>query len=103
MFIIRSRENYDVVILGSSRANNILLLNEYKGLKAFNYGMSGGNLLENFFIAEINGIQVYNKNNVLWKPTNLSNEQMADGTLQGFAPIFIFKINRKAFFKSTKI
>ena len=40
--------NYDVVILGSSRANNhfVTQLFEEKGLKSFNYGMSGGHLFE---------------------------------------------------------
>ena len=41
-------ENYDVVILGSSRANNHFVpeLFEKKGLKTFNYGMSGAHLFE---------------------------------------------------------
>ena len=40
--------NYDVVILGSSRANNHFVpeLFEKKGLKTFNYGMSGAHLFE---------------------------------------------------------
>ena len=41
-------QNYDVVILGSSRANNhfVSQMFEDKGLKTFNYGMSGGHLFE---------------------------------------------------------
>src|SRR6187402_2915308 len=41
-------ENFDVVILGSSRANNhfVSQMFEDKGLKTFNYGMSGGHLFE---------------------------------------------------------
>ena len=41
-------QNYDVVILGSSRANNhfVSQMFEEKGLKTFNYGMSGGHLFE---------------------------------------------------------
>ena len=41
-------KNYDVVILGSSRANNhfVAPIFEDKGLKTFNYGMSGGHLFE---------------------------------------------------------
>ena len=40
--------NYDVVILGSSRANNHFVpeLKKKKGLKTFNYGMSGAHLFE---------------------------------------------------------
>src|SRR6187431_3147651 len=40
--------NYDVVILGSSRANNHFApqMFEDKGLKTFNYGMSGAHLFE---------------------------------------------------------
>mgnify|MGYP000492074894 FL=1 len=39
---------YDVVILGSSRANNHFVpeLFENKGMKTFNYGMSGAHLFE---------------------------------------------------------
>ena len=40
--------SYDVVILGSSRANNhfVTRIFEKNGLKTFNYGMSGGHLYE---------------------------------------------------------
>jgi hypothetical protein len=41
-------ENYDVVILGSSRANNHFIPQMFqdKGLKTFNYGMSAAHLFE---------------------------------------------------------
>jgi hypothetical protein len=41
-------ESYDVIILGSSRANNHFVpkMFEEKGLKTFNYGMSGAHLFE---------------------------------------------------------
>ena len=47
--VINSKaKNYDVVILGSSRANNhfVSQMFEDKGLETFNYGISGGHLFE---------------------------------------------------------
>lgn len=41
-------KKYDVVIMGTSRANNHFVTNlfEKKGLKSFNYGISGSHLFE---------------------------------------------------------
>ena len=41
-------QNYDVIILGTSRANNHFVseLFEKQGVKTFNYGMSGAHLFE---------------------------------------------------------
>ena len=47
--VINSKpHNYDVIILGTSRANNHFVseLFEKEGLKTFNYGMSGAHLFE---------------------------------------------------------
>ena len=47
--VINSKpQKYDVIILGTSRANNHFVseLFEKEGLKTFNYGMSGAHLFE---------------------------------------------------------
>jgi hypothetical protein len=80
---------YDVVILGSSRANNhfVAPLFEKKGLKAFNYGMSGGHLFEASLLLKLMVERHYKiKNLILEADLNLSNEQMADGIASKFLP-----------------
>jgi hypothetical protein len=81
--------NYDVVILGSSRANNhfVAPLFEKKGLKAFNFGMSGGHLFEASLLLKLMVERQYKiKNLILEADLNLSNEQMADGIASKFLP-----------------
>jgi hypothetical protein len=81
--------NYDVVILGSSRANNhfVASLFEEKELKAFNYGMSGGHLFEASLLLKLMVERQYTiKNVILEADLNLSNEQMADGIASKFLP-----------------
>jgi hypothetical protein len=101
----KSRD-YDVVILGSSRANNhfVTPMFEYKGLKAFNYGMSGGNLFEASLLLKLMVERKYTIKNVLLEADlNLSNEQMADGIASRFLPyIHNSKIIAKHFSSQTK-
>jgi hypothetical protein len=81
--------NYDVVILGSSRANNhfVAPMFEKKGLKTFNYGMSGGHLFEASLLLKLMVERKYIiKNVILEADLNLSNEQMADGIASKFLP-----------------
>ncbi|MFV8464669.1 hypothetical protein [Flavobacterium sp. LB1P62] len=81
--------NYDVLILGSSRANNhfVAPLFEKKGLKTFNYGMSGGHLFEASLLLKLMVERKYEiKNLILEADLNLSNEQMADGIASKFLP-----------------
>ncbi|MFV8440701.1 hypothetical protein [Flavobacterium sp. LB2P44] len=81
--------NYDVVILGSSRANNhfVAPLFEKKGLKTFNYGMSGGHLFEASLLLKLMIERKYNiKNVILETDLNLSNEQRAEGIAAKFLP-----------------
>ena len=81
--------NYDVVILGSSRANNhfVAPLFEKKGLKTFNYGMSGGHLFEASLLLKLMVERQYKiKNVILEADLNLSNEQMAEGIASRFLP-----------------
>jgi hypothetical protein len=81
--------NYDVVILGSSRANNhfVAPLFEEKGLKTFNYGMSGSHLFEASLLLKLMIERRYIiKNVIVEADLNLSNEQMADGIASRFLP-----------------
>ena len=81
--------NYDVVILGSSRANNhfVAPLFEEKGLKTFNYGMSGGHLFEASLLLKLMIERKYTiKNVIVEADLNLSNDQMADGVASRFLP-----------------
>ncbi len=81
--------NYDVVILGSSRANNHFVseLFEKRGLKTFNYGMSGGHLFEADLMLKLMLERKYTiKNVILEADLNLSNEYRADGIACKFLP-----------------
>lgn len=80
---------YDVVILGSSRANNhfVAPMFEDKGLKAFNYGMSGGHLFEASLLLKLMIERKYViKNVILETDLNLSNEERAEGIAAKFLP-----------------
>jgi hypothetical protein len=79
--------NYDVVILGSSRANNhfVAPMFEDKGLKAFNYGMSGSHLFEASLMLKLMIERKYViKNVILETDLNLSNEKQAEGIASKF-------------------
>ncbi|MBB4803640.1 hypothetical protein HNP37_003715 [Flavobacterium nitrogenifigens] len=82
-------KKYDVVILGSSRANNhfVSQMFEDKGLKTFNYGMSGGHLFEASLMLKLMIERKYEiKNVILEADLNLSNEKMAEGIGSLFVP-----------------
>lgn len=81
--------DYDVVILGSSRANNhfVAPMFEAKGLKTFNYGMSGGHLFEASLLLKLMIERKYAiKNLVLEADLNLSNEQESESVASKFLP-----------------
>jgi hypothetical protein len=80
---------YDVVILGSSRANNHFVSDmfEKKGLKTFNYGMSGGHLYEVSLLLKLMIERKYEiKNVVLEADLNLSNDHQAEGISAKYLP-----------------
>nr|WP_199000983.1 hypothetical protein [Flavobacterium sp. ASV13] len=80
---------YDVVILGSSRANNhfVSQMFEDKGLKTFNYGMSGGHLFEASLLLKLMIERKYEiKNVILEADLNLSNDKESDGVSAKFLP-----------------
>ncbi|MGL2994917.1 hypothetical protein [Flavobacterium sp. TSSA_36] len=82
-------EKYDVVVLGSSRANNhfVAPMFEDKGLKTFNYGMSGGHLFEASLLLKLMIERNYQiKNVILEADLNLSNEHQAEGISAKFLP-----------------
>lgn len=83
------RQNYDVIILGTSRANNHFVseLFEKEGLKTFNYGMSGSHLFETSLLLKLmveRGWEI--KNVIVETDLNLSNEKRDDGTFGRFMP-----------------
>ncbi|GIZ07489.1 hypothetical protein [Flavobacterium sp. UMI-01] len=82
-------KHYDVVIIGSSRANNhfVSQLFEEKGLKTFNFGMSGGHLFEADLLLKLMLERKYKiKNLILEADLNLSNKHRAEGISSKFLP-----------------
>lgn len=82
-------QKYDVVILGSSRANNhfVSQMFEDKGLKTFNYGMSGGHLFEASLLLKLMIERKYKiKNVILEADLNLSSDHEAEGISSLFLP-----------------
>ncbi|GAA3736475.1 hypothetical protein GCM10022422_19460 [Flavobacterium ginsengisoli] len=82
-------KKYDVVILGSSRANNhfVSQMFEDKGLNTFNYGMSGGHLFEASLMLKLMVERKYEiKNLILEADLNLSNDQESEGVAAKFLP-----------------
>lgn len=82
-------KKYDVVILGSSRANNhfVAQMFEDKGLKTFNYGMSGGHLFEASLMLKLMIERKYTiKNVILEADLNLSNDKESEGVSAKFLP-----------------
>src|SRR6187402_3420779 len=82
-------ENFDVVILGSSRANNHFVAQMFqdKGLKTFNYGMSGSHLFEASLLLKLMEERHYKiKNLIIEVDLNLSNKNQAGGISCLFLP-----------------
>ncbi|OXA92226.1 hypothetical protein [Flavobacterium hercynium] len=82
-------EKFDVVILGSSRANNHFVSQKFEdnGLKTFNYGMSGGHLFEASLLLKLMIERKYEiKNVILEADLNLSNDHQADGISSKYLP-----------------
>ena len=82
-------KKYDVVILGTSRANNhfVASMFEDKGLKTFNYGMSGGHLFETSLLLKLMIERKYDiKNIILEADLSLANEKESEGISARFLP-----------------
>lgn len=85
--------NFDVIILGSSRANNHFVpqLFEQKGLKTFNYGMSGAHLFEASLMLKLMAERNYKiKTVILEADLGLNNEKESEAIAAKFLP-FIYK------------
>ena len=81
--------NYDVVILGSSRANNhfVTQLFEDKGLKTFNFGMSGSHLFEASLLLKLMVERNYKiKNLVLQVDLNINSNDHSEAIRSLFMP-----------------
>ncbi|MFA9194704.1 hypothetical protein AAGV33_09805 [Flavobacterium sp. FBOR7N2.3] len=81
--------NYDVVILGSSRANNhfVTEMFEQKELKTYNYGISGGHLFESSLLLKLMLERNYKiKTLILETDLNLSNEKRSETVAAKFLP-----------------
>jgi len=88
--VINSKaQKYDVIVLGSSRANNhfVSQMFENVGLKTFNYGMSGGHLFESSLLLKLMIERKYEiKNIILEADLNLSSDKKSDGVSAKFLP-----------------
>ena len=84
-----SPQQYDVVFLGSSRANNhfVAPLFEAKGIKTFNYGMSASHLFEASLLLKLMVERHFViKNLILETDLNLANEKRDAGISAQFLP-----------------
>lgn len=83
--------NFDMIVLGSSRANNHLVTSEFTKdrIKAFNYGMSGSSLEESALLLQLMLEKNWNIKNVLLEvDLNVNSESYSDGTRALFMPYF---------------
>lgn len=98
-------KKYDVIFLGSSRANNhfVAQMFEDKGLKSFNYGMSGGHLFEASLLLKLMIERKYAiKNVILEADLNLSNDKESEGVSAKFLPYIHSSSVIKEHFSSQK-
>ncbi|MEZ0131594.1 hypothetical protein AB9T88_18190, partial [Flavobacterium sp. LBUM151] len=98
-------QNYDVIILGTSRANNhfVAKMFEDKGLKTFNYGMSGGHLFETSLLLKLMIERKYEiKNIILEADLSLANDEEAEGISAKFLPYIHHSDIIKEHFKNDK-
>lgn len=82
-------QQYDVVFLGSSRANNhfVAPMFEEKGIKTFNYGMSASHLFEASLLLKLMMERKFTiKNIILETDLNLANEKRDAGISAQFLP-----------------
>ncbi len=84
-----SKNNFDVLVLGSSRANNHIVTNEFtkENIQAFNYGMSGSSLEESALLLQVMIEKKWNIKNVLLEvDLNVNSESFSDGTRALYMP-----------------
>lgn len=88
-FAINKTQNFDLIILGSSRAENHFETKQFeeKGFRTFNFGMQGSNIFESALMLKVilqNNKTV--KNVVLECDLNLENLGRSEGTTARFMP-----------------
>ncbi|MFK7049945.1 hypothetical protein FLACOL_02642 [Flavobacterium columnare] len=96
-------QKYDVVIMGTSRANNHFIpsLFERKGYKTFNFGISGSHLFEtNLLLKIMLQRKVKIKNLLLEADLSVCNEKRDEGTTARFMPYLHTNSIIKDHFKS---
>ena len=84
-----SKDSLDILILGSSRANNHFVTSEFTkdNLKAFNYGMSGSTLEEAALLLQLMIEKKWVLKNVLLEvDLNVNSEGFSEGTRASFMP-----------------
>jgi uncharacterized protein YxeA len=84
-----SDKKFDVVFLGSSRANNHFVAKMFndKGLKSFNYGMSGSRLEESALMLKLMLERNYKiKNIIIEVDLNINSNGYSEGTRARFMP-----------------
>ncbi|MFK6999899.1 hypothetical protein [Flavobacterium oreochromis] len=89
-YVLHSKQKvYDVVIMGTSRANNHFIPSLFKkrGYKAFNFGMSGSHLFETNLMLKIMLQQKFKiKTLLLEADLSVCNEKRDEGTTARFMP-----------------
>lgn len=82
-------KKYDVIFMGTSRANNhfVTKVFEDKGYKSFNYGMSGSHMFETSLLLKLMIANKYKiKNLILEADLSICNEKRDEGTTARFMP-----------------
>lgn len=84
-----TNKKYDVIFMGTSRANNhfVTKIFEDEGYEAFNYGMSGSHMFETSLMLKLmiaNKFKI--KNLVLEADLSICNEKRDEGTTARFMP-----------------
>lgn len=82
-------KKFDVIFLGSSRANNHFVAKMFndKGLKSFNYGMSGSRLEESALMLKLMLERNYKiKNIIIEVDLNINSNGFSEGTRARFMP-----------------
>ncbi|CAM3646451.1 hypothetical protein FLGE108171_08070 [Flavobacterium gelidilacus] len=82
-------KSYDVIMLGSSRANNHFDTQLFvdKGLKSFNYGISGSRLQESALLLQLMLVNDYDLKTVILEiDLNINSEGYSEGTRALFMP-----------------
>ncbi len=98
--IITSKDkNFDVLFMGSSRTQNHMVAKVFndKGIKAFNFGMSGSKLDETALLLKLMLEHDYKiKNIILDVDLNLNSNAYSDGVRAMYMPYLHSSKNRRA-------